>query len=87
MYIYRITLGEYEYQINQLYSHENKYTEKEFKDRVIGAMNYLKNRNEDYTDEWKVRDVLQEIYGFKPYKIPFEADLFCSWSIDQLYDK
>jgi len=77
-------VGEYEYQVEHLFSHETKYAKEEFEKIVVGAVNNLRNRGIDYTDDYEVIAVLKNIYGFKPYKMPCECELRFDWRISEI---
>jgi hypothetical protein len=89
MFIYRIWQGEYEYITERLLSHQYKYTQKEFEEIMIGAINYVKklpatSRYDDFVD---IVDTLINIYGFTMYEIPIQASAYDDWNIMRLANK
>ena len=84
MYIYELSEGEYEYVDERLISHKNQYSQDEFKNIVIGAINYNKKhlncckRNNNIED---IVDTLKTIYGFEEYKIPIQASVYDKWML------
>ena len=85
MYIYRLIEGQYEYQCECLLSHTNCYSQEEFKNIVIRAINYNKkylNKVEYFeNDIFDIEETLINIYGFQIYDVPIQASLSDTWRL------
>lgn len=85
MYIYAISEGEYEYQRDRLLSHQRCYSKDDFKNIVIGAINYNKKHKQDEDNDISlIKETLIDIYGFKKYKVPIQASVYDDWRLENL---